>query len=270
MLWTEKRWQFVGVVADEALVVAAIAHLGYMGLAFAYAVDRRTGRHRRFELKTPLALGAVVGLEPGAPSRLSTPQGLIAYDPRNGKLDLELWEFRAHAVLAGGRDFSAAWDVPGGGAHRTVKRMGDPASGVLYLNGETIPLAGAGLLDWSRGEPGRETDWRWSAGVGRAGDRVIAWNLRTGFGDPKGLENAIWIDGRPQEAGAATIEPGATWRVEVGDMALAFTPEGEQREDLDLGLLASRYHQPWGAYVGHFEGVPITGYGVAEAHWARW
>ena len=37
-----------------------------------------------------------------------------------------------------------------------------------------------------------------------------------------------------------------------------------------LGLLASRYAQPWGRFEGTFEGQPLTGYGVTEDHWARW
>ncbi|MOA35124.1 hypothetical protein D3C78_1565490 [compost metagenome] len=51
---------------------------------------------------------------------------------------------------------------------------------------------------------------------------------------------------------------------------LSFHPEGVHSEDLNMGLVASRYAQPWGRYEGSFEGQALTGYGVAEDHWARW
>ena len=78
----EKRWQFVAVVAEEALVVAAVANFRYVGYGFAYAHRRDTGETRRFEVKTPLGLGAQVALEPEKSfSRLSVPTGYLRYDP---------------------------------------------------------------------------------------------------------------------------------------------------------------------------------------------
>ena len=267
----EKRWQFVAVVAEEALVAAAVANFGYLGYAFAYAHRRDTGETRRYEMKSPLGLGAMVAFDADAGfSRLSVPTGYFRFDPDPGHLDIRLREFQASFNFDAGVPWDAAWDIPGAGHHQTRKRMGDPARGRLLWDGRDIPLSGRALMDWSRGRLARETAWRWAAGVGRAGDRVVAWNLRTGFDDPTQAENAVWVDGTPASAGPCTIEPGDAWRVEAGPLVLTFHPEGVHSEDLNLGLVASRYAQPWGRFEGSFEGQPLTGYGVAEDHWARW
>jgi hypothetical protein len=267
----EKRWQFVAVVTDEAFVAAAVANFRYLGYGFAYAFRRDTGETRRFEIKTPLGLGAVVATEPEADfSRLSVPGGLVWYEPSPARLRVKLREFEADVAIDLGVPFDAAWDIPGAGRHRTRKRMGDAARGTLMWDGQAIPLAGRAMMDWSRGELARETAWRWAAGVGRAGDRTVAWNLRTGFDDPTEAENAVWVDGTPAPAGKAILEPGNTWRVEAGPLVLTFTPEGVHSEDVNVGLVASRYTQPWGLFEGSFEGQPLTGYGVVEDHWARW
>jgi hypothetical protein len=267
----EKSWQFVAVVAEEALVAVAVANFRYLGYGFAYAHRRDTGETRRFEIKTPLGLGAEVAKEPDAGySRLSVPTGYFRYDAAPGRLDVRLREFQADFALDAGASWDAEWDIPGAGHHRTRKRMGDLVRGRLVWDGHDLPLAGRSLIDWSRGHLARETAWRWATGVGRAGDRVVAWNLRTGFDDPEQVENAVWVDGTPAFAGPAILEPGDAWRVEAGPLVLRFHPEGVHSEDLNLGLLASRYAQPWGRFEGTFEGQPLTGYGVTEDHRARW
>lgn len=267
----EKRWQFVSVVSDEVLVAAAVANFGYLGYAFAYAHRRDTGETRRYEVKTPLGLGAMVAYEPeDGFSRLSMPDGLITYEPSPSRLQVLVKAFQAEFTFALGTPWDAEWDIPGAGHHRTRKRMGDLATGRLRWDGREIVVEGRAMMDWSRGHLARETSWRWAAGVGHAGDRVIAWNLRTGFDDPTQAENAVWVDGTPAFAGPATIAPGDHWRVEAGDMVLGFEPEGVHSEDVNFGLVASRYSQPWGRFVGTWRGEPLTGYGVVEDHWARW
>ncbi|MNY70222.1 hypothetical protein D3C86_2083110 [compost metagenome] len=78
------------------------------------------------------------------------------------------------------------------------------------------------------------------------------------------------MDGKPQAPGPAAIVPGAPWRITAGGLDLTFEPHGMRREDMDLVVVTSRYQQPWGRYVGTFEGRPLEGYGVVEDHWAVW
>ena len=151
--------------------------------------------------------------------------------------------------------------------------MGGRGSGHVSGPGLDFDLTGGILYDWSRGRPERETRWRWCAGVGLLGAQPVAWNLRTGFDDDSQAENAVWIAGMPEPAGPCTIAPGeglGPWAIAAGPLALTFHPEGEQREDVDLGLAASRYRQPWGRFEGTLNGQPLRGFGVVEDHWARW
>jgi hypothetical protein len=270
MFGLEKKWQFAAIVAEEALVAAAVADFGYLGYAFAYAWVREGGTLRKFRHITPMGLGATVAGEPDADdSAFAVPFTGIRYDARALAVHAPGW--RAEVAFAGdAAPLDAAWEIPGGGPHRTRKRMGERAEGTLTIGGRAIKLDGLGLKDWSRGLPARETAWRWVAGAGRVGGRVIAWNLRTGFDDPTEVENAVWLDGAPVAVGRAIIEPGPAWRIEAGPLRLAFRPDGAHAEDLDLGLLASRYGQPWGTFEGTWDGAPVVGHGVTEDHWARW
>ncbi len=272
MVGFEKRWQFAAIATEDAFVSAAVAHFGYLGYAFAYVWEREAGRLRKFQQITPLGLGASVALEPDlGRSWFWSPLGSLAFDGGDNRLEVRGADWSAQVRFAGdAAPFDAGWAIPAAGRHRTRKRMGEAAEGTLVLDGRTIPLKGLGLKDWSRGHLARETAWRWAAGAGRAGERVVGWNLRTGFDDPSEAENAIWIDGQPVHVGRATIEPGAAWRIVAGPLDLTFRPDGEHREDLDLVLLASRYTQPWGVFEGTLDGARVTGYGVVEDHWARW
>lgn len=272
MFGFEKRWQFAAIASEDHLVSAAVAHFGYLGYAFAYCWDRETGKLRKFKHIVPGAVGITVASAPdeGA-SAFWSPLDAVTFDPVGNRLEVRAWDWRAEIDFDGdAQAFDAAWAIPSAGGHRTRKRMGEGAGGTLWLDGKPRELKGRGLKDWSRGQLARETSWRWAAGAGMVGDKVVAWNLRTGFDDPTEVENAVWVDGEPVSVGRATIEPGGSWRVEAGPLVLQFSPDGEHREDLNLLLLASRYTQPWGRFDGKWDGRPLTGYGVVEDHWARW
>lgn len=267
----EKRWQMVALADDQAFVSVVIADFGYLGYGFAYAYHRASGRCLKVKAYAPLGLGVQVATAPDeGVSCLSAPGRRMRYDAAAGRLELSSASLRADLRFERGQPFDAGWRIPTAGEHRTRKRMGDPGAGTLVISGRALALRGHGLFDWSQGRLARETAWRWAAGVGSAGGQRVAWNLRTGFDDPTQAENACWVDGIPQALGPATIEPGQPWRIQAGPLALRFTVDGAHAEDLNLGLIASRYQQPWGRFAGTWDGVPLTGYGVVEDHWARW
>ena len=272
MFGMEKRWEFAAAASEEAFVSAAVANFGYLGYAFAYAYERKTGVLHQFKQLTPLGLGATVAAAPdGADaSAFWSPLHAIAIDHAADGLTVRAPGWSARVAFAPAAPFDAGWAIPGAGTHRTRKTMGQAATGELVVAGRAIPIAGLGLKDWSRGHLARETAWRWAAGAGTCRGRVVAWNLRTGFDDPTQAENAVWVDGAVVRPGPGVIEPGGTWRVAAGPLELAFTPDGTHREDLDLVAIGSRYTQPWGPFVGTWDGEPVEGYGVVEDHWARW
>jgi hypothetical protein len=276
MAWGEKAWQYTAFISDDAFVAAAIAHLGYLGFAFAYVVDRRSGRQTGFQAITPLAFGAEVAPSPDSgKSVFYHPSGYILMENRPRRLSIRLKEFRCDAALEEIKPFDATWPIQDSGYNRTQKAMGLPCEATLIERGAARTLAGHCLSDWTRGTPARETAWGWSAGVGTAGGRLVAWNLRTGFDDPSGAENCVWVACEPRcYDGPAEIdlpaEGAKAWAMRYGDLTVSFEEEGERHENLDLILVASRYRQPFGRYTGTFQGDPLVGFGVAEDHWARW
>lgn len=54
------------------------------------------------------------------------------------------------------------------------------------------------------------------------------------------------------------------------DLDAGLAVEGYREEDIDVGLLASQYSQPCGAWRGTVAGRDVEGVGVAERHRARW
>lgn len=277
MPWRVKTWEYVAVVADDVFLAAAIAHLGYLGFAFAYAFDRNSGVCKSFGAIIPLAMGTRVAIDPTqGGSHFSYPFGRIDIENRPRTLKMRFTGVIAAVRFEEVLPWEVRWLTRGGGENRTFKAMGLPASGFCEISGRRHAIAGHGLLDWTVGRPARETEWRWAAGVGRAGETLMAWNFRTGFDDPAQRENVVWISGIPRQVGLATIEPPredaapAVWTVSQGGLKLNFEEHGQRQESLNLGLIASRYRQPWGRFSGTFEGAPVDGYGVAEDHWARW
>lgn len=267
----EKRWQMIALATEDTFVSVVIADFGYLGYGFAYAYDRESGQTAQLKAYAPLALGVQVGTAPDeGVSRLRAPGKRMSYDAAAGLLEVRTAQLEVDLRLSLGQPWNAGWHIPSAGEHRTRKRMGDPGEGTLVLAGRRRALRGHGLFDYSQGLLARQTAWRWAAGVGTAGGRRIGWNLRTGFDDPTQAENACFIDGVPQPLGPATIEPGGEWVVSAGPLALRFSADGAHRENLNVGLLASRYQQPWGRFTGTYEGTPLSGYGVVEDHWARW
>jgi hypothetical protein len=139
----------------------------------------------------------------------------------------------------------------------TEKRALLPVSGELTVRGRRRRLDGAlGGYDYTHGLLARRTMWRWAYALGRAksGERV-GFNLVQGFvGEP---ECTAWVDGEvfPMREGRFAFdrdEPLSEWRVSTADGAvdLRFKPGGMHSEQKNLGLVASRFVQPAGAYSG--------------------
>lgn len=245
-----KRWRYVGVFADEAMLCAARAEVGPLTQSFWVLLDRGTGQQ-----------WARTALRPG--SKEVTLEG-----PR---LEIDAPGLRASLRL--GQCEPIETTCPSGRALAwTRKRVGMPVEGTVEVPGRRWEVDGRGVDDESAGHHQRHTSWRWSAGVGTSSDgRPLAWNLVEGINDPpEGSERAIWIDGQPHEPppvrfrGMDGIEPAEGER-------LAFAPESRHAKDDNYLLIRSRYRHSFGSFSGSLGGVELTeGLGVMEEHDALW
>jgi hypothetical protein len=292
-----KWWQYVVVLSEDVVAGAAVANLGYVGMAFAFAWDRRQRTWYEREALVPLAHGVVTEGEPGAnrfgyrgragkvTMTTTAEERLIAVDFATpaGRLEMEL-------ELAAPGDGCEALTVIGalapGGMNITHKEAGVSLGGRIALSGREIELepgTATGLLDWTQGVPPANVRWNWAMGAGRAKDgRSLGFNLCVGYTDPAHSENAVWVDGRVHRVGevafAITPSGGGAWRMRSADGALdlSFAPEAERSANTNLVLAVSRYRQPVGRYTGWLPGplgerVEIgQASGVAEDHVARW
>ena len=247
-----KRWRYVGVYTAELMLCAGEAHVGGLPQRWwAIALPDGTLLER-----TTISRGGVRL----APSRVRV-DGRAQGGPRVS-IELQLGETAPVEVVSPhGRSY--IW---------TAKRAPVHVRGQVRI--EAGPEAAAprlfsfdgehGFIDESAGYHARHTAWRWSAGVGRAGDgRSVAWNLVDGVHDaPEASERTVWIDGEPYE-----LEPQPFG----GDLSrvghLAFEPWSAREHSMLLGVVRSRYVQPFGTFSGTLPGaMPSGGAADATAH----
>ena len=229
-----KRWRWVGVFSPELMLCVGDARVGPLRRRW-WAVAYPDGRLREGRRGVELAPGRVHVL---------------------GEIDLALEENDGVEVTS---------STPRGNAIWTRKQGGVPARGMVM--GREIEARA--IVDDSAGDHDRHTTWRWSAGVGSAGDgSPVAWNLVDGIHDAPGAsERRVWHGAEATEVDPVEFAPDLS---RVGE--LDFTPWAERREHLNLLVVRSYYRQPFGTFRGELpDGTRLReGYGVMEEHDALW
>ena len=157
-------------------------------------------------------------------------------------------------------------DAEGGLLTSTVKTAAMNVWGSARVHGRdggTYSLdGGTGGMDYSNGFLPRHTQWQWSYATGRLNDgRLFGINLVSqfsGLGD-NAAENCAWLDGAliPLDSRVRVsfnrddLRRPWTVRTVDGSVHLTFEPVGLHHENLNLGLLRSKFVQPTGFYSGH-------------------
>lgn len=296
-----KQWQHVAVVSDELLLAFAIVDAGYLGSSFCHAYDRADRRHVEHHRETPPG-GVRVAAELWDDG--------CAIARRGYAIDLgNMLGERRHTV-----DIDIAGDRQGPGIVAELELHDDPASTrplvvalpinepgrVLFTHKSPCPVSGVvrvgdrrytldkthtwALLDVQKTYYPYRTRWYWATFAGRVADgRAVAINLVKNMiaDDERWNENALWLDGALHPLGAASFEvdsrdPKAPWRILAtdGGCDLLFRPEGERAGNIEMGVISSRYRQPFGVFEGTAraggETVAIDRvFGVVEDHSAR-
>jgi hypothetical protein len=284
-----KSWRFAGVFRDDLVVVAAIADVGYLGVAMVYVAEGSQVLERTW--KAPGALGMRVGPADGTSVALAPSRLISLGTTRAGGLHvaIDVPGLRADLDVSGdATPLTVVSDVGrGAGLHGvTVKSAGMRTRGSVVVEGRSYTLDDArACLDWTEAYFPRRTTWFWATGAGMSIDgTVVGFNLAKGVHDDRRgrfSENALWLDGKPSALPPMRFEPGTgkkhwTVRSDDGAVDLVFEPVGERGEDVHLLVVSSKYRQPFGTFTGRLrdvrgrevriEGLP----GVAEEHDARW
>ena len=265
----EKRWMYATIATDEVIAAVAIVQLGYAANAFAFVVDRRTGRIVADEsaMAPPFAVSVEHGGEGGVEATFRGGMTWLsisrAVHTGGYVLDVRMRELRMNAWL----DVSAAPPALGVVAAlgedqwtTTEKRAPLAAHGQIVANGQGYSLEGGlGGYDFSQGLLPRHTAWRWAFMFGRATDgRPVGVNFTEGFVGAR--ECVAWVDGAIVKLPAVRFDfdrarPQAPWHVrsEDGRIELGFVPAGVHREARDLGIARSRFLQTAGDFRGRIE-----------------
>jgi hypothetical protein len=294
-----KRWVYVGVYDPGAVFGLAVANLGFASNAFAYvgtignrasceewkavappwcaSPGRRSARWRGFggEWDITLPEGSRAGRIEGH-CRLR--------DGSRAEVSLELRPHRAAdvtptvvtCVAPSDAATASRWNL-------TLKDNTLSAVGTLRW-GETVrELNAPAILDVTDAYPRRHTEWHWASAAGRdPAGRALGLNLCAKHNDSeRARENVVWLEGVPRPLGAVKFEfdptnpTGSPWTLRGERVNLRFDPSGGRRGDENLGVVVSRFVQPYGLFTGEvgygdetlrFDGVA----GVVEDHVAVW
>ena len=304
-----KQWHYASVATPRLFLGAVVFDAGYVGVGFAYVVDRKTGHAREWSKTVPLARGISIAANSTDGTSRFAAKGFGEIEFGN---DGASGTRRLRIRLSGGADkpgldadlvmreqadevepvIAVGEPMPGRWLY-THKAYGLPAGGTITTGdwSETTALGDAlAGLDWNRGYRLTETYWNWAAAAGRdARGRTVGFTFTSHVrdGDAGGPDtandSAMWLDGRVIDLGAIRFDYQADdlllpWRIrdQRGLVELEFQPLGERVEDLDLKVIVSRFHQPYGTFRGTLRApggeVFTLGdvFGVTEQHFARW
>jgi hypothetical protein len=247
-----KRWRYVAAFADELMLCAAVAAVG-PGRSSWWAVwDRHNGvlaEHTR-----TLGPGLVRFGDDGS----------VQVADRGVRIDITIDEGAGvDSLNAHGAQY--VW---------TRKQAARPCRGRVVLDGRTIAIDGLAVVDDTAGYHARETEWWWSAGVGRGPDGgPVGWNLVTGVNDgPTASERSVWSGGRAHEIGPVVFADDLTYVAFSEGGGLTFGEEAVRERSDHMLVVRSDYRQPFGTFAGSLPGVGRVhgGVGVMEHHIARW
>ena len=253
-----KRWRYVGVYTPAAMLCVGDARIGPVPQRW-WAVATPDGELLE---RTTFGSGGV---------RISGSS--VSVHARGVAIELELDEGNGVEVVSPANGDTAAYIW-------TRKQACVPVRGQIELpGGRRLAIeSDAGFVDDSAGYHARHTEWRWSAGVGRATDgRAVGWNLVEGIhDDPFASERTVWVDGEPQSVGPVTfaedLSEVASRSPTASDVNLTFDEWAAREHSTNAVLLRSRYRQPFGTFSGELPGgISLAeGYGVMEHHDVLW
>jgi hypothetical protein len=263
-----KRWMYVAIASEDLYVAVCVVRLGYAANAWAFAYDARA--HRLLVdgslLAPPFACKVGDTASEGCEARIAwggeriaivrrPGTGSYAVDAKMGGLELE-----ARLSTTGAPPAVTAIARLGEGLFGTTeKRALLGVEGHARVGGERRSLGGAlAGYDFTHGILARHTAWRWAFLLGRAstGERV-AMNLVQGFVGE--AECAAWVEGDVHPVGEGRFDfdardPLRSWSIATDDggVDLRFDPGGAHIERRNLGIVASRFVHPIGAFSGTF------------------
>lgn len=296
-----KEWQHFGIISRDFYFGFALVDSKYLGNFFCYFFDRDSGKLVEYDCLAP-------------PGRIKTSRELwnddCRFRYRGYKVEIEN---RLDAGFHRTRvEIQGKGKKPGIRAELEVledlekieplivvspirpnrplytHKVACPVRGEVKVSGEVHTLDESqdiALIDVQKTFYPYHTFWKWAtcAGYDKEG-RLIALNLCQNFieDDETYNENCLWVDGKISYLGAARFKYDEgdvlrPWHIETtdGNCKLEMKPKGERCGKVNLGLLMSNFHQPFGTFSGNVVDSDGKSYeindlfGLVEHHLAR-
>ncbi|MED5238905.1 MAG: DUF2804 domain-containing protein [Pseudomonadota bacterium] len=291
-----KQFQYFGIISDELLAGCALAHTAWLGMAFFYIFEPRTGTLREYTWRSPLGRDLHMSDSPRDGISRFRQKGVdieLGYQD-NGQqliktLQVTLDDLQLQATMEEGPDYQPMSLCTRTGVNGWVyanKVAGKAVTGTLIRQGQETCLAeldACGHHDFSAGYMRRETFWNWACLSTVAGGKRIGLNLSCGVNETTFSENCLWVDDVMIPTDGVMFDYQRDdlmqpWQIRslCGRVELTFTPSGNHRERLNLGLFASNFNQLFGRFDGHLRlddgsRIAITSrYGFVEEQYAKW
>ncbi len=302
-----KEWQHVWIGGEDFYFGFAAVDGKFIKTGFSYFYDRReaggqfverTLESPRFQARIPSALGDSHGHLISKGFMLHIHNHLDRKDGGQHRYSLQIPAAKDEPSIMA--DVTLHEDLAKRQPLVVVLPFGDNAG--LYSHKSIVPVNGEVGVDGRRHEitPDRfravldvhkahypyRSFWNWTTFWGYDVEgREIGINLtdNVAIDADETNECAFWLEGRMHRLGRAVVEhpKGDTlseWKAGTrdGQVRLRFHPEGERKGRIELALVSSKFHQPFGTYEGEVElpgGQQIKidrAWGIAEDHKVRW
>jgi Domain of unknown function (DUF2804), C-terminal/Domain of unknown function (DUF2804), N-terminal len=295
-----KQFQYFGAVGEDLIFGCAFADIRYIGACFVYLFRPSDGAMRTWQYKTPLALGLnMTARTDNGESifRLGAKHAVQRYtlDPqgvRSKTLEIDFGSsLQIKASMTEPADYETlALCTPCAvnGWIYAQKTAALPVTGRIESelgNFDLDTLQCFGHHDFSAGFMRRETFWNWACISAPANSEreALGLNISWGVNETGYSENCLWIGNRCHKLPQVQFyferdQLMNPWTIRSADgrIELHFESSGKHSEILNLGFLATNFHQIFGRFSGHVtdeDGIkhPIKEcFGFVEDQFSRW
>lgn len=261
-----KRWQYLGVCNEEVIFGLAVVHIGFLSNFFVYIFDRKLKALKEYNFYQPIGLSTEFtgSLADGGVSFSAKDISVKIENTRDNiklnasvKNDLDVKLVFTNDI----EPLSVVTRAGLKGFNYTTKEAGISVDGSIRLENKYFavnPLSSTGVMDYNLGFPGRRTFWNWATGSGVDNKkRKIGFNFSCGINETSYTENAFWVGGKIFKVDQVIFKYDdlhllSPWTIQSNDgkVNLKFYPEGERNSNLYMGLISSRFHQPFGKFSG--------------------
>ncbi|MEH6344329.1 MAG: DUF2804 domain-containing protein [Bermanella sp.] len=291
------QFQFIGLTGEDFILGVAIVNLKWVSNCFIYIYEPKTKNFKEYSWLKPLAMQTQSSNQPN--------NGDWSFKSGKNEIKIQSTPGARQLLLKIGDELNVDICID----EKTTKQQDNyqplavccragysgwvftQKATALEFNGDikwqnrhidTNNLLAS--VDWSCGYMRRETFWNWASLSHKTENGTkVGLNLAVGVNETSHTENGLWINNELIKLDRAEFiferaNRLNTWQVKTSDghINLTFEPEGERKEKINAGFIASNFTQLFGRFYGQVKDkdgntIEIDGaMGFCEDHFAKW